>query len=298
MEKTSGWLFIDKPANITSAKVVAKIKRLLRASKVGHAGTLDPFATGMLPIAIGSATRTIEYVIGKDKEYTFSVKFGMQTDTDDIEGQIIKESSVKINKSQIENMLPSFIGEIEQVPPRFSAIKVQGKRAYDLARNNQEVILKARKIKIYNFILSDYKPDENIAYFTINCSKGTYIRSIARDLGIKLGCFGHVFSLRRTRIGGFLEDSMISLEKLEELVHNAQSDNSYLLGVNSVLDDIPAFGIKEELAIDISNGKQVSLALSENEQQANGFVRIVHQNRLIALGFIKNGIFKPQKVFK
>lgn len=235
-----GWVNLDKPLGLTSTQAIGRIRRLTDAQKLGHAGTLDPLATGILPIALGEATKTIPFVQDSDKVYQFTVAWGSATTTDDREGKVIAQSDARPSRKQIEALLPQFIGEIEQTPPQFSAIKIDGERAYDLARAGQQVEIKSRTVVVYALTLLGM--DNDSATFELECSKGTYVRSIARDMGQILGCFGHVSVLRRLAVGNFTEETAISLDEFEKMVQNSTPDQ-VLLPVETALDDIPALAM-------------------------------------------------------
>lgn len=237
-----GWLNLDKPLGLTSTQAIGRVRRLTDAQKLGHAGTLDPLATGILPIALGEATKTIPYAQDADKLYRFTVEWGAATDTDDKEGQIVSTSEKRPTPAEIEALIPRFTGEIMQIPPRFSAIKLDGERAYDLARAGQTVEIKPRPVTVYDLRLIE--TTENEAVFELECSKGTYVRSIARDMGQILGCFGHVTALRRLAVGGFTEENAISLDVFEKMLQSASPDQ-VLLPVETVLDDIPALAMTD-----------------------------------------------------
>ncbi|HEY7646213.1 MAG TPA: tRNA pseudouridine(55) synthase TruB, partial [Hyphomicrobiales bacterium] len=241
----NGWLVLDKPQSITSTHALNKVKRLFDAAKAGHAGTLDPLATGILPIAFGEATKTIQHVVEGTKEYRFLVRWGIETTTDDAEGEVVTESAERPTREAIEAALPDFRGEIMQTPPRFSAIKVEGERAYDLARDGEAFELQARPVEVHRLVIADM-PSPDTCIFEAECGKGTYVRAIARDLGRKLGSYGHVAELRRTRVGPFAEEDAISLERLGEL-SNSDAGRGALLEalrpVETALDGIPALAI-------------------------------------------------------
>ncbi len=253
-----GWLVIDKAPDITSAKVVNKARKILNAAKVGHSGTLDPMATGILPLAFGEATKTVSYMMDGSKEYRFTVCWGEARDTDDAEGEIIETSDHRPGSEEIEAALPEFIGEIDQIPPAFSAIKVDGERAYKLARQEKPVDLAPRKIFIERFELIEC-PDEAHAIFEVTSGKGAYIRGLARDLARKLGTVGHISSLRRTRVGPFKESDAISLDKLEELGHKGAAVD-ILRPVETALDDIPALALTEAQAEHLRHGRPVRVS--------------------------------------
>ncbi|MCD6035859.1 MAG: truB [Rickettsiales bacterium] len=254
----NGWLIIDKPAGLSSAAVVSRVKYLTKAKRVGHGGTLDPLATGILPIAIGEATKTVSYAMDGKKAYRFGVAFGTARDTDDSEGEVIATSPHIPSESEIEAVLPQFVGEISQRPPVYSALKKQGKRACDLAREGKPPEMVPRQITIDALRLCDYDPNEGEATLEVACGKGTYVRAIGRDIGEAVGSFAYVSWLRRTRVGKFDENHAISLETLEEIVHTAQLD-AYMHPVVAVLDDIPAVTLSPELETDLRHGKVVSI---------------------------------------
>lgn len=215
----NGWLVLDKPAGMTSTQAVAAVRRAYNAQKAGHAGTLDPLATGILPIALGEATKTVPFAVDGEKAYRFRVLWGTETTTDDREGSAVKTSDTRPTRVEIEALLPRFIGNIMQTPPAFSAIKIAGERAYDLARSGEDVKLEPRPVDIYSLdIIDDAAPGDvmETTTFETECGRGTYVRAIARDLGRLLGCFGHVIDLRRTRVAGFTEERAVSLEELRD----------------------------------------------------------------------------------
>lgn len=276
---------------MSSAKVVAIIKRNFKKTKVGHAGTLDPFASGVLPIAVGEATKTISFAQDHNKEYVFTLQFGKQTDTLDPEGKVILESEYIPSKEEVEMILPKFCGKILQTPPIFSALKVNGKRAYELARADVEFELKPREVSILSLDLIDYSPLNRTATLRVECGKGTYIRSLARDIAYELGSCAYVLALRRTKVGIFCEKSLISLEKIEQIVHNDSLERE-LRSVDIVLDDILVLYVSEEKVPDIRNGK--AILVSSNEQ---GIVLVKSDDKPIALGNISNYYFQPTRVF-
>lgn len=286
-EKLNGWLIIDKPLGISSAHVVAKIKRLTKA-KVGHAGTLDPLATGVLPIALNEATKVTQFMIDSDKEYEFEVTWGQERDTDDAEGQVVASSESQVAREDILKVMEKFRGEIEQVPPQYSAIKVGGKRAYDTARKGGETELKPRKITIRSLKLESCNLEQ--AKFHLDCSKGTYVRSLARDMGRKLGVYGYVSALRRTRHGVFDISNAITLEKLEEMCKTGALAQA-ILPAQKVLDGIPALSLSEEEESKIRNG----IALSREVQ--NDLVALFRDKTLVALASPQNGKLQPVRVF-
>ena len=252
-----GWLVIDKPLGASSAQVVGAVRRAVGAAKAGHAGTLDPRATGVLPIALGEATKTVPYVMDGAKTYRFTVRWGEATSTDDTEGDIIATSPDRPTADRIRIALAGMTGDIEQVPPAYSAIHVGGRRAYSLARAGLSVDLAPRRIMIHRFVLVG-RPDDDHAIFEVDCGKGTYIRSLARDLAAAVGTFGHVSSLRRTAVGPFREIQAISLETLQSLGHSPAAFG-HLLPVETVLDDIPALDLTDTEANRLRCGQPVGL---------------------------------------
>ena len=236
-----GWLAIDKPLGMSSAAVVAIVRRVFGGIKVGHGGTLDPLASGILPIALGEATKTVAYVMDAQKTYEFTAKWGEQTSTDDAEGEVIATSDTRPDADEITAILPQFTGQISQIPPAYSAIKIDGKRAYDLARQGtDEIVLAARDIMIHRLALTAHTNED--ACFVTSCGKGTYIRSLARDIATALGTVAHVSHLRRTAVGQFTQENAISLDFLQELSHSAAA-SPYVIPVVTALDDIPALPI-------------------------------------------------------
>ncbi len=223
-----GWVVLDKPIGMTSTQAVGAVRRLFEAQKAGHAGTLDPLATGILPIALGEATKTVPFAVDGEKAYRFTVRFGAETDTDDAEGKVVRTSDVLPSFADIQSVLANFIGEISQVPPAFSAIKVDGNRAYDLARAGEVVVLEPRWIVVDELRLIDM-PDSATAVLEADCGKGTYVRALARDMGRMLGSAAHVIALRRTRVGGFDEQTAVQLGNLQEMAE-AGSIGRHLLG--------------------------------------------------------------------
>jgi tRNA pseudouridine55 synthase len=252
-----GWFIVDKPEGVTSTRTVAILKRLSNAQKAGHGGTLDPLATGILPIAMGEATKTLPYVVDNTKEYEFTVRWGVSTSTDDREGEVVETSENRPDRAMIECAIPSFMGVIEQVPPAFSAIKVAGKRAYDLARKGEEVVLAAREIKIHDLSLVEIINDDH-AVFRVVSGAGAYMRSLARDLSVALGTVGHLIKLRRTRVGPFSLDTSISLDELQGFGHIA-AVLECLLPIETALDDIPALALTGTEANQLRHGQSVSL---------------------------------------
>jgi tRNA pseudouridine55 synthase len=252
----SGWLVIDKPLGLTSTQVVGRVRYLTKAPKVGHAGTLDPLATGVLPIALGEATKTVSYAMDGRKTYRFTVRWGATTTTDDSEGDIVRASDRRPSPMEIEAALPHFIGTIAQTPPRFSAIKIDGERAYDLARAGEDVALAARPVHIYALRIIE-QPDADHTSFEAEVGKGFYIRALARDLAQNLGCEGHIAALCRLSVGKFTLPAAISLEKLEEAVQDGRLDE-HLLPLATALDDIPALAVSDAEASRLRLGQSLT----------------------------------------
>ncbi|MBN2752721.1 MAG: tRNA pseudouridine(55) synthase TruB [Rhodospirillaceae bacterium] len=294
-----GWLVLDKPYGITSTAALGKVRRAFDAAKAGHGGTLDPLATGILPIAFGEATKTVSYVMDGRKAYCFTVRWGIATETEDAEGAVSETSEVRPDAEAIRGVLPNFIGTISQIPPRFSAIKVNGERAYDLARDGQTPDLQARAVVVYALDLVDM-PDADHAVFIAECGKGTYIRSLARDIAVALGTVGHVAALRRTRCGPFSEADAISLDKLLSLGHSAPS-LGLLRSVSTALDDIPALALTEEEAHHLANGQALALLpllrrQSCPEAATAPAIRAMLGDRVVAIARVEDHRLKPVRV--
>ena len=265
----NGWVILDKPVDITSTAAVGAVRRIFDAQKAGHAGTLDPLATGVLPIALGEATKTLPYVVDTEKRYQFLLRWGVATSTDDREGDIIKTCERRPSEAAIRDMLPQFIGEIMQVPPIYSAIKVNGQRAYDLARDGEEVELDARPIFIDAFDLVGIE-DADHAVFTVVSGKGAYMRGLARDLAGALGTVGHIASLRRNAVGPFQETDAISLDELGSFGQSPAAPGG-LRPVETPLDDIPALALTEQEANRLRNGQAVSLIRKTDLERISAF---------------------------
>jgi tRNA pseudouridine55 synthase len=294
-----GWVVLDKPIGMTSTQAVAVVKRLFQAKRAGHAGTLDPLASGGLPIALGEATKTVPFVMDGRKRYRFTVAWGEERDTDDTEGRVTKTSELRPSAEAIRELLPRFTGLIEQIPPQYSAIKVQGERAYDLARDGETVDLKPRPVEIHQLILVE-QPDRSHSVFEAECGKGTYVRALARDIGRLLGSFGHICALRRTLVGPFGEKDMIPLEQLEALCDRAASGEGSLadalLPVETALDDIPALAVTRADAARLHRGQAVLLR-GRDAPNSSGTVYVTVAGRLLALAEIGNGELIPKRVF-
>ncbi len=286
----NGWVNLDKPLGLTSTQALGKVRRLLNAQKLGHAGTLDPLATGILPIALGEATKTIPFAQDRDKVYRFTVKWGEARNTDDCEGEVTGTSGKRPTEAEILAIVPRFIGNIDQVPPQFSAIKIDGERAYDLARDGEKVDIQSRRVTVYAFKLLKSAPDE--ADFELECGKGTYVRSIARDMGQMLGCLGHVKALRRIAVGNFTEDSAISLDEFEKIVQSADPDQ-VLLPVETVLDDIPALAMTEAEVSRIRQGQTLKFISRQDADRLS--VAGIDENTTLVLAMGDN---KPQALLE
>ena len=286
-----GWIFLDKPKNITSFKVIKRLKKILNIKKIGHTGTQDPFATGILAIALGEATKSIRY-LNQDKVYKFNVVFGELKDTDDVTGKTIKKSNIIPKLSEIDQCIEKFIGKHRQIPPQFSAVKVNGKRAYKLARNNQKFELKAKDVFIKSIECLGAK-DKNEYSFIMECSTGTYVRSIARDLGKMLGTYAYVSELRRVKIGKIEEKDIILLDKFEELVHIGDHFE-VMHSIRDVLDDIPAVLIDQELSRKFRNGLSFEYF---NKKSENDYLLIETNTKFVGIGKAIEGKIKPVRVF-
>ncbi len=298
-QPVSGWIVLDKPAGMTSTQAVATVRRLFDARKAGHAGTLDPLATGILPIALGEATKTVPHVVDARKRYRFTVRWGSATDTDDAEGRAVATSDVRPERGAIERALHGFEGEIEQVPPRFSAIKVEGERAYDLARAGERVDLAPRSVTVYRLEL-EATPDRERAEILMECGKGAYVRSLARDLAEALGTCGHVEKLRRIAVGPFREEAAISLESLTSLGHSAAASR-HLLPVETALADIPALALTEAEASRLRSGQSVGLLRRSDLNRIGtledgALVCATADGRLVAIARYESGEVKPVRV--
>jgi tRNA pseudouridine55 synthase len=294
-----GWVVLDKPIGMTSTHAVAVVKRLFQAKRAGHAGTLDPLASGGLPIALGEATKTVPFVMDGRKRYRFTVTWGEERDTDDTEGRVTQTSDSRPTPEAIRALLPQFTGVISQVPPQYSAIKIQGERAYDLARDGEVVELKPREVEIHELTLTD-QSDSNQSVFEAECGKGTYVRALARDMGRLLGCYGHISALRRTLVGPFDEADMIPLAELEALCDRAASGEASLadalLPVETALDDIPALAVTRADAARLHRGQAVLLR-GRDAPNCSGTVYVTVAGRLLALAELGNGELIPKRVF-
>lgn len=293
--KIDGWVVLDKPLGMTSTTAVAAVRRIFKAEKAGHAGTLDPLASGVLPIALGEATKTVPFVQDGRKIYRFTVRFGVETDTDDAEGKEIARSEARPSREAIEALLPSFTGTIPQTPPQFSALKVDGERAYDIARSGETVELAPREIQIDSFRLATM-PDADHAEFEVECGKGTYVRSLARDIGRQLGCLGHVSVLRRTLVGDFSEEDTVNLVQLEQAGVDDASLFALLLPVAAGLQSLPAVKVSEPDAQRLVQGQSVFLR-GRDAPVFEGPVSVLVSGNLVALAEMEAGALHPRRIF-
>lgn len=305
----SGWVILDKPKGMGSTEAVSKIKWLFNAEKAGHAGTLDPLASGMLPIALGEATKTVPYVMDGTKVYQFNVAWGEERNTDDLEGEVTKTSDKRPTKEEILAVLPQYVGVIMQTPPQFSAIKINGNRAYDLAREGEKIEIPAREVEIDSLELIDIT-SEGHAVFEIECGKGTYVRSLARDIGRKLGCYGYIAELRRIEVSPFTEDDFVELSELERVapekgepdqdgnlpVRDFSALDDLLIETGAALEFLPQYPLSDDQAHRVKMGNPVILRgrdapVDEDE------VCVTQKGKLLAIGMIEKGQFKPKRVF-
>lgn len=293
-----GWVILDKPQGMTSTQAVGVVRRLYDAQKAGHAGTLDPLATGVLPIALGEATKTVPFAVDGEKAYRFTVRWGAGTNTDDAEGEIVETSAVRPSRGDIEGLLGQFIGDILQIPPVFSALKIDGERAYDLARSGEVVELQARPVAIDRFELMDM-PDADTAVFEAACGKGTYVRALARDLGRQLGCFGHVIELRRTQVGTFDIEGATTLEELRQAADSQDGGAelaSRLHPIEAALDDLLEVNVSRADAARLVRGQSVLLRGRDAPILA-GEAFAVSDGTVVALCEVAAGELRPNRVF-
>jgi tRNA pseudouridine55 synthase len=288
--EVNGWVCLDKPVGVTSTQAVSQLRWLFNAKKAGHAGTLDPLASGVLPIAFGEATKTVSIVQDGAKSYRFTVKWGEETDTDDSEGRVIATSDARPSAAAIEALLPQFIGVISQTPPIFSAIKIGGERAYDLARDGEAVVMTPREVEIYRLTLVSH--DEGSAIFEAECGKGTYVRAIARDLGRALGCRGHVIALRRTRVGPFRAEASVPLDDLRQ---SPERLSASLGPVAAGLAEWRALAIDRDGAAILRRGQKLLLRGRDAPEEGPAYAACFGSP--IAFGEIEAGYFVPTRVF-
>ncbi|MCB2052965.1 MAG: tRNA pseudouridine(55) synthase TruB [Geminicoccaceae bacterium] len=297
----NGWLIVDKTEGMTSTHVVNVVKAMTRADKVGHGGTLDPLATGVLPIAMGHATKTVSYVMDAPKRYRFTMRLGEARDTDDAEGQVTARSDRRPTDAEIEALLDDHIGDIMQTPPAFAAVKVQGERAYDIARRGESVELEPRTVHIETFELVE-RPDEDHAVFEVTCGKGTYVRALARDIGRELGCLAHVSALRRLAVGAFDETGAITLDTLRRITDD-DALPQVLVPVTTALADIPAFAVTGPQADRLRAGQSIVVVprlvqgLDEGEAVDGCTIKAVQDGDVIALTRLEGGELAPLRVF-
>ena len=295
-DDVNGWIVLDKPREVTSTQAVARLKRLFHANKCGHAGTLDPLASGMLPIAFGEATKTVSFVMDGTKVYRFTVRWGAQTSTDDTEGEVVARSDVRPTRAAVEAILPEFIGEIMQVPPKFSAIKIAGERAYDLARDGEDVVLEARPIEILDLVLVE-TPDADTAVFECECGKGTYVRALARDMGLRLGTRGHVIALRRIHVGPFQEEDLVPLADLEAAAEGGlDAVRKFLAPVEAGLAEVTEIPVSRDAAARLRRGQSVILRGRDAPADEDA-VYATCGGDLVAIGEVARGELMPRRVF-
>ena len=287
----SGWVILDKPVGMTSTHAVAVVKRAFNAKKAGHAGTLDPLASGILPIALGEATKTVPFVMDGRKSYRFTVAWGVETDTDDAEGRPVATSAERPSREAVEGALPAFVGAIEQVPPRYSAIKIQGERAYDLAREGEVVELVARPVRIDRLTLAEHDGAHTV--IEAECGKGTYVRALARDLGRMLGCRGHVSALRRTCVGPFSEAESCAAAGLTE--GGPEAALAHLRPVETALDAIPEVPVSRDMGLRLMRGQPV--LLRGRDAPVGGKAFATCSGILVAVGDVERGELVPHRVF-
>ena len=301
-DAVSGWVCLDKPIDLTSTQAVGRVRRALGAQKAGHAGTLDPLATGILPIALGEATKTVPFLMDAAKAYRFTIAWGATTAGFDREGEVTATSDVRPTRAEVEAALPAFVGEILQIPPMFSAVKVYGERAYDLAREGVEVELEPRPVTIFCIDVVS-TPDADHIELEARCSKGTYVRALVRDLAVALGACGHVSALRRTAVGSLTEARAITLELLEDLCNRGARQEA-LLPVETALDDIPALALTTEDAFRLTQGRSIVLlprqaeALKAKLTTGSRTVAAFEGERIVALCEMRAGRLNPTRVFQ
>ena len=296
-----GWVSLDKPVELGSTEAVSRIRRLFNAQKAGHAGTLDPLASGVLPIALGEATKTVPFLMDAQKVYRFTIRWGVSTASVDREGEVTARSDVRPSVEAVKAALPAFMGEIQQVPPIFSAIRVDGQRAYDLAREGVEVELKARPVTIHEIAVSN-APDADHVEITARTGKGVYVRSLARDLAVMLGAEGHVSALRRERVGPFAAENAVTLEMLEDLAYRGAALEG-LLPVATALDDIPDLAVTGSDAFSLRQGRPIVLlprqveTLKDRLKSGSRTVSAFEDGTLVALCQMRAGRLEPDRVF-
>ncbi len=284
-----GWVVLDKPVGMTSTQAVSRLKRIYNAQKAGHAGTLDPLASGILPVAFGEGTKTVPFVQDGEKAYRFTVRWGAETNTDDSDGEITRTSEKRPDRDEVEKLVPQFLGDILQTPPQFSAIKIGGERAYDLARGGEQVELKARAVTIHSLTIQAFSPEE--AVFFMECGKGAYVRAIARDLGRLMGCYGHVTALRRTRVGPFYEEDSYTLDEIESQGMAADA----MLSVEAGLSELPCVVVDRDTAARLRRGG--SVILRGRDAPHEGVIYAACGGVPVAFGEVVEGALEPSRVF-
>ena len=302
-EAIHGWIVLDKPAGMTSTQALSKVRRHLNAEKAGHGGTLDPIATGILPIALGEATKTVSYAMDGEKTYRFTVAWGARTTTDDREGTVVETSAVRPDAEAIRAALPGFLGFVEQIPPQYCALKINGERAYDIAREGEVVDIAPRTVRIDRLELIEM-PDADHAVLEVDCGKGTYVRSIARDLAERLGTVGHIRDLRRLRVGSFTLDGAISLDDLTAMEQGAAVER-LLLPIETALDDIPALALTDAEAHRLKHGQTVALLTRQDRERlsalrgdvgGDGTVIALFGGKPVALARVEGAEVRPVRV--
>lgn len=300
-DPVDGWVCLDKPFEMGSTEAVTRVRRLFNAQKAGHAGTLDPLASGMLPIALGEATKTVPFLVDAEKVYRFTINWGVSTDSVDREGEIVGRSDARPSVEAVKAALQGFVGEIDQTPPRFSAIRVDGRRAYDLARDGAEFELESRRVVIHEAAVTA-TPDADHVEITLRTGKGVYVRSVARDLAAMLGADGHVSALRRERVGAFSAEDSITLDILADLAHKGAALEG-LLPVETALDDIPELAITEQDAFSLRQGRPIVLlprqveTLKSRLPAGSRTVSAFAGETLVALCSMRAGRLEPDRVF-
>lgn len=290
-----GWLVLDKPLGLTSTQALGRSRRVLEGKKVGHGGTLDPLATGILPLAFGEATKLIPYIVDGDKEYEFTVRWGEKRDTDDAEGKVIGTSEKRPTQKEILKVLPQFIGTIDQTPPVFSAIKLDGKRAYDIARGGGTPELVSRPVMIYSLELTD-QPDNDRAIFKVHCGKGMYVRALARDMAEKLGTCGYIANLRRTRVGPFALEQSTTLDQLEKLGKQGMASTA-LLALRAGMGEIKSLDCSPAEAQRLRAGQGVLIRPQHGNMNEKDIVFAEHQGVPVAVAEVKAGEFRVVRGF-
>ncbi|GAA6201472.1 tRNA pseudouridine(55) synthase TruB [Aquicoccus sp. SU-CL01552] len=289
----SGWLVVDKPAGMTSTAVVNKVRWALEAKKAGHAGTLDPEATGVLAVALGEATKTVPHITDALKAYAFTVRLGQATNTDDAEGEVIAESAARPTDDEIKSALGPFIGDIMQVPPKYSAVKIDGQRAYKLARDGEDFEVEARPLWVEELVMTD-RPDADHVELEMTCGKGGYVRAIARDLGAALGCHGHVVRLRRIWSGPFDAEDGVTLAQIDEMARTPALDD-FIRPLEEGLADLPEVKCTAEGAARLRNGNPGTVLPSDVEYGDECWASF--EGRAVAVGRYKAGQLHPSRVF-